>query len=96
MERQGRASPLLRSRPRKSGLPDLRTFKCETRASPGFLAGRVDRVSGANAGGVGGLHVLRPCGEANNACSVLAAPPTPNPFPPRAARAGGGERRRSA
>ena len=47
------------------------------------LAGRVDRVSEANAVGVGGLHLRRSSRQ----------PPTPNPSPPRASRAGGGERR---
>ena len=56
---KGTKVPHLPSRPRKSGLPDLRTIVCETRASPSFVAGRVDRMSAANAGGVGGLHLLR-------------------------------------
>src|SRR6266852_45351 len=73
----------LPSRPRKSGLPDLRTIVCETRASPSFVAGRVDRVSAANAGGVGGLRLLRARGA-----------PTPDPSPPLASLAGGGERMR--
>ncbi len=69
----------LPSRPRKSGLPDLRTNSCETRASPGFVAGRVARVREANAGGVGGLHF--PCPR---------LPPTPNPSPPRASQPNSG------
>src|SRR6266852_5567825 len=44
------------------------------------LAGRVDRVSAANAVGVGGLNLLRAGGA-----------PTPNPSPPLASLAGGGE-----
>jgi len=78
---KGRAGLPLPSRPRKSGLPDLRIIECETRAGPGFVAGRVDRVSEANAGGVGGLHLLL----------ALWPPPTPNPSPPLASLAGGGE-----
>src|SRR5262245_23824924 len=54
------------------------------------LAGRVGRVSEANADGVGGLRLLRAC-DARNAGFVLVAPPTPGPSPPRASRAGGGE-----
>src|SRR3977135_1381714 len=45
------------------------------------LAGRVGRVSEANADGVGGLHLLRTRG----------APPDPSP--PLASLAGGGEQR---
>jgi hypothetical protein len=60
------------------------------------LAGRVGRVSEANADGVGGLRLLRACSEANVASFSLVAPPTPDPSPPRAARAGGGERRQLA
>jgi hypothetical protein len=52
------AARSLPSRPRKSGMPDLRKYRCETRASPGFVAGRVGRVSEANADGVGGLRLL--------------------------------------
>jgi hypothetical protein len=60
------------------------------------LAGRVGCVSEANADGVGGLRLLLPCNDANNASFLLVAPPTPDPSPPRAARAGGGERRQLA
>jgi hypothetical protein len=72
---QGRALPLLPSRP---------------------LAGRVGRVSEANADGVGGLRLLRAYNEAKDACSLLVAPPTPDPSPPLASLAGGGERRQLA
>jgi hypothetical protein len=57
------------------------------------LAGRVGRVSEANADGVGGLPLLRSC-DAKNACSEQAAPPTLDPSPPLASLAGGGEKRR--
>src|SRR5439155_90950 len=60
--------PRLPFRPRKSGLPDLRTIVYETRASPGFVAGRV----ASEASRVGGLHLLL----------ARVCPPPPPPPPP--------------
>jgi hypothetical protein len=56
-------APHLPSRPRTSGLPDLRINFCKTRAGRGFVAGRVGRVSEANGDGVGGLRLLRGSGS---------------------------------
>jgi len=72
----------------------------EGRASPLLpprpLAGRGGRRRSATADGVGGLRLLRPRNQADDAGSVLAAPPTPSPSPPLASLAGGGERRQLA
>src|SRR5580658_4331494 len=57
------------------------------------LAGRVERGGEAAERGVGGLRLLGICGERQNACSEQAAPPTPNPSPPLASLAGGGEQK---
>src|ERR1700704_2172399 len=53
------------------------------------LAGRVGRVSEANADGVGGLHLLRTRGRPR----PPTPPPPPPPPPPLASLAGGGEQR---
>ncbi len=81
-ERTQSARRLLPSRPRKSGLPDLRNYWREPR--PGFVAGRVGRRSEAATDGVGGLYLLR----------VRGCPPPPTP--PRHSLRSRGEGRRNA
>src|SRR5580658_3800774 len=74
--------------------PKKRIVGTETRLLPSRpLAGRVEQRSEAAERGVGGLRLLGICGGRQNACSEQAAPPTPNPSPPLASLAGGGEQK---
>ena len=78
-------SLVLPSRPRKSGLPDLRNHWCET-GKPGFRSGE-GRPSSRSDGGRGGGTTRAPCSR---------PPPTPDPSPPLATLAGEGRRSRRA
>src|SRR5579883_1112005 len=81
----------LPSRPRKSGWPDLRIIECETRAGPGFVAGRVERSGEAAERGVGGLRLLRIRGGAQTRLLRASGAPHPRPLPAtRFARGGRG------
>src|SRR5690348_10093787 len=70
----------------------VRSSTAQPLASPSRpLAGRVERRSEAAERGVGGLHLLCAGNRRNTPAPCLRPPPTPNPSPPLASLAGGGE-----